>query len=348
MILATEAGTAPRRGLARRILRGLGLVLLALPLMVMTLWAVAALYLDARIPWLRLPLAAGYALALLLAARASKQRWQAAAVCLGGFTVVLAWWLSLRPANDRDWKPDVAVLPWAEFAGEQVTLHNIRNCDYRTETNFVVRHYDKTYDLSKLRTLDFYLVHWGSPWIGHTMLSFGFEGGDYLCISIETRMEKGESYSALRGFFRQFELTYVVADERDVVRLRTNYRKDEEVLLYRLRTGPERVRAIFEQYLRRANSLRSKPEWYNALTHNCTTNIRLDSDAASGRRSPFDLRILLNGRIDELLAAHGTFAADLPLIELRSRGHINDRARQADQSPDFSRCIRDGIPGMDR
>ena len=191
----------------------------------MTLWAAAALYFDVRIPWLRVPLAALYVLGLLAVWVLVKRRWLAAGLTAGGFALVLAWWFTLQPSNERDWQPDVAVLPYADINGSQVTLHRIRNCDYRTETDFDVRYYDKTFDLDKLRTADLYMVYWGSPNMAHTMVSFGFEGGDYVCFSIETRKQKGQGYSAIKGLFRQFELIYIVGDERDLVRLRTNYRQ---------------------------------------------------------------------------------------------------------------------------
>ena len=143
---------------------------------------------------------------------------------LAAFAVVLVWWLLMPPSNSRNWQPDVAVLPWADIQGNRVTIHNIRNCDYRSETDYTVRHYDKTFDLAKLKSVDLSLVYWGSPYIAHTMLSFGFEGDGYVCFSIETRKEIGEAYSTVKGFFRQYELTYVVADERDLIGLRTNYR----------------------------------------------------------------------------------------------------------------------------
>ena len=146
----------------------------------------------------------------------------------------------MPPSNNRDWQPDLATLAWAEIVGDKVTIHNIRNCDYRTETDFTVHHYDKTFDLSKLKGVDFFLVYWGSPKIAHTMMSFDFEGQGNVCFSIETRKEKGEDYSTVKGFFRQYELIYVVADERDLVRLRTNYRekgKGEDVYLYRLNSN---------------------------------------------------------------------------------------------------------------
>jgi hypothetical protein len=313
----------------------------------MAAWCVTALYVDMRPGWLRWPALGIFAGGVGTAVLVLPSLWKKLVGVLVCLAVVVGWWLTLKPSNERAWRPDVAVLPWAEIGNETVRIRNIRNCDYRTETEFDVRHYDKTLDLNRLRTVDLFLVYWGSPLIGHTMISFGFAGGDQVCFSIETRMEKGESYSALRGFFRQFELTYVIADERDVVRLRTNYRQGEEVYLYRLRIKPERARAIFLEYLRRANELREHPEWYNAATDNCTTNIRLHADAARGSRSPFDWRILLNGRLDEMLAEHGAFAAELPLSELKPRCHINARAHAVGNAADFAARIREGVPGID-
>jgi hypothetical protein len=253
--------------------------------------------------------------------------------------------LTLTPSNNRDWQPDLALLAYADIDGNKITVHNIRNCDYRTETDFDVHHYDKTFDLQKLRTADLYMVYWGAPYMAHTMVSFGFEGGDYLCFSIETRKTKGQGYSAIKGLFRQFTLMTVVADERDLVRLRTTYRKGEEVYLYRLRGTPDQARHLFLDYLRRLNHLRQRPQWYNAVTDNCTTGIR--TQRAAEDRAPWDWRILVNGYGDELLYEHGRIATNLPLAELKQRCHINERARAAGNAADFSARIRQGVPGID-
>jgi len=291
------------------------------------------------------PLAGAYSLAVLAVWILVKRRWRAAGLTAGGFALVLAWWFALQPSNDRDWQPDVAVLSYADIDGNKVTVHNIRHCDYRTETDFDVRHYDKTFDLDRIRTADLFMVHWGSPHMAHTMVSFGFEGGDYLCFSIETRKEKGESYSAVTGLFRQFELVYVAADERDVVRMRTNYRRGEEVYLFRLNGSPEQVRVFFLNYLRRMNTLRQRPEWYSALAHNCATSIRMQRAASD--RAPWDWRMLANGHGDELLYERGMIPTNLPLAELKQRSHVNTRARATDKEADFSRLIRQGVPGTD-
>jgi hypothetical protein len=308
-----------------------------------TLWSAAALFFDVRVAWLRLPLAVVYALGIVAVWIMVRRPWKMA-VTAAGFVVVLLWWISLQPSNNRNWLPDVAVLPYADIAGNRVTVHDIRNCDYRTETDYNVQHYDRTFELDALRTVDLYLVTWGSPDIAHTMVSFGFTNGDYVCFSIETRKEKGEDYSALKGFFRQFELTYIIADERDVVRLRTNYRKGEEACLYRLQVTPEQGRKLFLDYLRRANELHDHPAWYNALTDNCTIAIRTQRDAAD--RAPWDWRMLLNGHLDELLYERGTIVTNLPFAELKKVSNINQRARAADQAADFSQQIRQGLPGF--
>jgi hypothetical protein len=353
-IPAMNETTNNSRGSFRRILGWLAILLLGFLLIAMTLWAAAALYFDVRVSWLRVPMAAAYLLGvaaiwifLPVPAASSRRlpipRWLVKpVVTLGVFLLVLAWWLSLQPSNDRDWQPDVALLPYAEITGNQAVVHNIRNCSYRTEHDFDVHYYDKTVNLDELRTADLFLVTWGSPHIAHTMVSFGFEGGDHVCFSIETRKEKGEGYSAVKGLFRQFELTYIIGDERDLVRLRTNYRQGEEASLYHLRITPAQARTLFLDYLGRVNSLRNKPEWYNALTDNCTTGIR--AQRAAAERDPWDWRMLINGHLDELLYQRGTIATNLPFAELRQRSHINARAKSADQSANFSLSIRQDLP----
>jgi hypothetical protein len=270
-------------------------------------------------------------------------RWFKGLGFLAAFAVVLAWWLFMPPSNTRNWQPDVAVLPWADMQGTRVTIHNIRNCDYRSETDYTVRHYDRTFELAKLKSLDLFLVYWGSPYIAHTMLSFGFEGDGFVCFSIETRKEVGEAYSTIKGFFRQYELTYVVADERDLIGLRTNYR-GEQVYLYRLNASPDFIRKVFLDYLREVNSLKDRPEWYNALTGNCTTGIRVHT-APYNPNARLDWRIIVNGYIDEMLYERKAIDTSLPFPELKKRSLINDRAKGLDKTPDFSKLIRVGLPG---
>ena len=255
--------------------------------------------------------------------------------------VLLLWWSTLHPSNDRHWQPDVSRLPHAALDGDRLTIENVRNFDYRSETDFTERWETRTYDLSQLDHLDLFLSYWGSPKIAHTIMSWAFKDGQHLAVSIETRKEVGESYDAIAGFFRQYELYYVVADERDVIRLRTNYR-GEHVYLYPLRTPLERVRLALVDYAKSIDSLVEKPEFYNAGTDNCTTTIRMHAQQI-GAKMPWDYRILMNGYVDELLYERGIIDTSRPFAEVKASSLIDARARAADHDPAFSRRIRDGI-----
>jgi hypothetical protein len=328
------------------LIRGLcaaGATLAWLVLFAVSAWAVGALYFDLPFPSARAPAAIGYVTLLVAALIVVKERWRKAGVWLVGFVLVLAWWVTLRPSNDRAWQPDVAQTAWAQLDGEHATIHNVRNFDYRTEDDYVPRWETRTFDLAQMRGVDLFVTYWGSPWIAHPIVSFQFGDTDHLAISIETRKVLGQTYSAIRGFFRQYELIYIIADERDVVRLRTNYRQGEDVYLYHIRMAPQRARAIFLDYVRSANALHQAPTFYNALTTNCTTDIRVHTVAtASGAPPPWDWRILVNGKGDELLYERGTLAGALPFAELKRRAWINDAARAADHASDFSQRIREG------
>ena len=255
---------------------------------------------------------------------------------------VVLWWVSIPPSNTRDWAPDVAHTADSVFNGSSVTIENVRNFKYRSESDYDQRWETRTYDLDKVRGLDLFLSFWGPTQIAHTIASWEFDDGQHLAISIETRKEKGESYSALRGFFRQYELYYVVADERDLVGLRTNYR-GEQVYLYRIRATASQARALLVDYLGEINRLADHPQWYNALTQNCTTAIRghAQNIGAGGR---LDWRLLANGHLDQLLYERGLIDRGIPFDELRNRSNITEKAKAADDFSDFSARIRQGLP----
>jgi Domain of unknown function (DUF4105) len=296
----------------------------------------------------RLALAAVYGVAGLAAVVALVLR-RRVRVALPVFAVALvaiaAWWGSITPSNERDWQPEVAKLAYATINGDMVTVHNIRNFDYRTETDFTPAYYDRTYDLNKLDSADLVAVYWMGPAIAHLLLSFGF-GDDHLAISIEARKEKGEGYSSAKGFFRQYELYYVVADERDVLRVRTNYRKDppEDVYIYPLRGPRENLRRVFLEYIRKMNALREHPEFYNTLTTNCTTAILMNT-RVNPESLPFSWKVLLSGYTPAYVYESGRIDRSLPFEELKRRSLVNAAAQSADQAPDFSRRIRAGLPG---
>lgn len=307
-------------------------------------WSVACLWIDgsglvARALAGSMIAAAG--LAVVFVPRLGLRRlWIACALLV---LPVQAWWLALEPSNARDWQPEVARLPSATFEGELVTIENVRHLEYRSERDFDARWETRTIDLSKLTGVDMFLSYWGSPLIAHTIASWTFADAPPLAISIETRKEKGESYSAALGFFRQFELYYVVADERDVIGLRTSHR-DERVFLYHLRTPIPVARALLIDYLQSVNQLAMQPRWYHAITHNCTTTIRRHAQHVAPR-NPFSWKLLVNGYLDELGYARGTIDTSLPFDELRRRSDITERARAVGDAPDFSARIRDGLPG---
>ena len=254
------------------------------------------------------------------------------------------WWSGLRPSNERDWQPEVARLAYATINGDLVTVHNIRNFDYRTETDFTPAYYVRTYDLNKLDAADLVAVYWMGPAIAHLFISFGF-GDDHLAVSIEARKEKGEGYSSAKGFFRQYELYYVVADERDVIRVRTNYRRDppEDVYVYPLRGPRENIRRLFLEYVRKMNGLREQPEFYNTLTTNCTTAILMNTRVNPGSL-PFSWKVLLSGYTPAYVYEAGRMDQSLPFEELKRRSLVNAAAQAADQAPDFSRRIRAALP----
>lgn len=257
---------------------------------------------------------------------------------------MLVYWLLIPPSNDRPWRKDVAVLPHTDIKGNLITIHNIRNFDYRTTTNFDVRYYDKTFDLDKLKSEDFLMSFWAPIPFCHTMVSFVFDGGDYLCVSIETRPEQDETFAPLAACFKQFELIYVAADERDAIRLRTNFR-DESVYLYHIQTTRDGMRRFFLRYCERMNDLWARPEWYCTLTRNCTTDMPRPDGRTYGLL-PGSWKVIINGFVDEFLHRRGSLDQRMPLVELRKLGHINTRAQNAGDSPDFSQRIRDGIPDL--
>lgn len=336
-----------RRNRGHRRGRLAGLLLAWLCVLGLSAWAAAALLIDLPVDW-RLPLAALYLVGLVAVVIFAPRQMLKIGLSLVLFAVVLIWWLSIAPSDTRNWQTDVDRTAWAEISGDKVTIHNVRNFDYRTEKDYVPRWETRHYDLSQLQGVDIFLTFWGSPWIAHPILSFQFANGDHIALSVETRMEVGEEYSAVRGFFRQFELIYIVADERDVIRLRANYRADDEqVYLYHSTARPDAARAVLLDYLKSVNALHERPQFYNALTSNCTTNIRLHTAAASDALPPWDWRLLLNGKSDRFAYQYGRLVTDgLSFDELKSRAHINEAAAAADQSPDFSKLIRVDRPGF--
>jgi hypothetical protein len=319
--------------------------LFALAILALGAWAAAALYFG---PLASTVGALVVAASTLLAAFAAVRRlgsWLPIlffALVMAGFAFV---WSRVEPSNARNWQSDVDVLPYATFDGDKVTLHNVRNFQYWTELDYTASYYTKTYDLNDLDEVDLIAVYWMGDAIAHIMLSFGFAGRDYVTISIETRKQVGESYDTLKGFFRQYELIYVVADDRDVIRLRTNFRKNppEDTYLYKLGIPKENARRLFLDYLREINELKEHPAFYNTMTTNCTTNIYRHTLVNPGEH-PFSWKLLLSGYAPQYVYERGGLGNALPFAELRKRSLVNPVAQANDKAEDFSQLIRANLP----
>jgi hypothetical protein len=313
---------------------------------VLIVWATLAIYYS-NLPWagLRLALAIAFAAFAVWAVWLSPQRRMSMALVVL-YLGVVAWWISISPSHDRQWRPEVAVMPRAFINDDRVRLTGVRNFEYRTRNDFTVHYEEREVSLSHVTALDFYVSYWSEGLVGHTFLSFIFDDSPPLSISIETRPEVGEGFAPIASLFKQFELIYVVGDERDLVGVRAN-RRNETVYLYRLNASADDARRLLLVYLARINELADRPEFYHLLSNSCTINIIRYANAA-GRSGKFDVRHLLNGLMDSYLYHSGRVDTSLPFDELRRRSLINEAAREVDGAPDFSQRIRASLPTSGR
>ncbi len=258
---------------------------------------------------------------------------------------VAYWFLIVKgghPSNERDWSLDQAVLPYAEIGENEARIYDIRNFIYRSTSDYDTNYYDASFDLNRINSVDFVMEPFSdNPGAAHTFLSFGFDDGRYVAISPEIRKEKGERFSAFKGLFNQYELMYVIADERDVIGLRANFRKDK-VYVYPGKTTKENIRKLFVDMLQRANKLKEEPEYYNTLFNSCTVNLANHINNISPGRISLDPRIILPGKSDELAIGLGLISTDLPLEDARNKFMVNDKAGQYKDSLYFSQRIREG------
>ncbi len=302
-----------------------------------TTWIALATHYHFRWPWLRwlvslVPLVGvGTSLAVL-----PLVPW-ALAVWLGLLVITIAWWLSLRPKMDGDWALGMEVLPRAEIVGDTLCVRQFRSFSYEAEDKPTRRYEERTYDLAKLSSLDYFLSHWSGPVMAHTLVSFGFDDGQFLCVSVEARRERWQSYSPLWGIFRAYHLMFVLGDERDIVRLRTNIRRDR-VYMYRLRLPPEHLRRLLLDYVSRVERLAAQPAWYNSFSSNCTTNLFYQGRAPAPWWMKFG--IFLNGYSARTMYRLGYLSNSLPFQELQARSDIRERALAAGDAADFSQQIR--------
>ncbi len=288
------------------------------------------------------------------------------------------WWRSITPSNDRDWAPDVARMttgslslathsgkratietsstaPLASDDTELVTLHNVRNFTWRSETDIDERWETRHYDLAQLSSVDLIVSYWTIPAIAHTLVSFGFDDGRHVVFSVEIRKEKGEEFSEIGGFLKRFELSVVAADERDIIGVRSKVR-DEKVFLFRTQLNAADRRALFLAYIDEANTLAATPRFYHTLTANCTTIVfgmmqRIIGDL------PWDYRLLASGYLPNYVYDLGGLDTRYDFATLERMGYVSRRvnaalsdAAAADAKEasgvEFSRAIRVGIPEL--
>ena len=316
----------------------------ALVTFVSGLWGTLAL-------WYQLPggatlRAAGSALwtlvVLALATLAvSQHSWLPLAVYALIYGILLLWWSNIAPSNQRIWTDDVSHLLTGTVAGNQVSLSNVRNFTWRSNDDYDVRWETRHYDLDQLASADAVLSYWGSRAIAHAMISFGFADAGHVVFSVEIRKQRGERYSTLGGFFKQFESILVAADERDIIRVRTNVRGEDDYL-YPLNLDKPVLRSLFLSYVQHANTLKAKPAFYNTFTSNCTTMVyRMARHIDPGL--PHDARLILTGYLPDYLYKVGVVDQSVTIDELRRRGRITERANSSAASEDFSRAIRVGL-----
>ena len=320
----------------------IGLVLVALALY---FWSIPALYFSIPWDWLGICASIVFAVGAPTALIKCKARRRTFFIIFIVAIIITVWQQSLRPTNNRDWKTSVARLPEIKIEGNEVKIANIRNFDYRTTTDFTPRYYTRTFKLDELETLDYILSYWdGHKVIAHTIFSFGFKNGEYLAVSVETRLSKTQTQSLLGGIFNQYELIYVLADERDLIRLRTNFRK-EEVFLYRVRVSQKALRKAFVKIVKRAAGLHTRPRFYNTVKQNCLTTLLADLSTAQGKKYHFDFRFIMNGHSDALLYRKGILVTGgFPFDELKKLRHLNQYVENdPDAATNYSKKIR--LPG---
>ncbi len=316
-------------------------------MLALSAWTAAALWFQAPAGPRARQLLIGLWLLFSVVAAVGVWRGHGAAALLAfglAYAAVLLWWHTLKPSNERQWADDVAHTSHGEVSGDAVTLHNVRNFRWRSRTDYTQRWETRHYDLRQLRSLDMITSYWRSRAIAHVLFSFGFADGRYVVFSVEIRRERGEAFNEIGGFFKEFELSVIATDERDVVAVRTNVRGEDDYL-YRLRLPPADIRSLFLAYVEQTNQLVHTPRFYNTVTVNCTTLVYRMLRHIVGAL-PLSYRVLFSGYLPEYVYALGGLDGRYSLAELRALGRITERAKQAGDTEHFSAAIRAGIPEL--
>ena len=331
-----------------KLIANLSFMVLIINTFALYLWAIVSLSFILPWGWLQASGALAFALACPLALIFIKPRRRTFIAISSIVVAITIWQQAIPPTNNRDWQPSVARLPAIAVDGNEVRINNIRNFDYRSETDFTPRYYNRNYKLNELISLDYILSYWDSnKAIAHTMFSFGFKNGDYIAVSVETRLAKNQQQSLLSGIFNQYELIYILADERDILRLRTNFRK-EQIYLYRVKADHILLQKVFVEIIKHAAALQKRPRFYNTLKHNCLTTLFADLRRAQGKQYYLDYRFILNGYSDELLFTRGVLVTGgFPFKQLKAHRHINKYVEGLpDAEKDYSKKIRPPNSGM--
>ena len=321
-------------------------LLLSLLLLIAAAWGGLALYyqLPLSMPWL----VAGLLLWAGLSVFALVHLWRGrrlhgVLIYLALHATLLLWWNSLTPTNQQQWQDDVAQMTSGRVEGDQVTLFNVRNFAWHSDTEYTPRWETREYDLSKLKSVDMITSHWGMDAIAHVLVSFGFDDHQFVTFSVEIRKKKGQEFSEIAGFFKQYELSILATDERDAIAVRPNVR-GEDTYLYRIDMPAAIRRQLFLSYIEQANQLLKQPRFYNTVTANCTTLVFGMMQHISGDL-PLDSRLLLTGYLPSYIEEQDGLTDGFDLAQLRTAGRITERSKQAGQSPDYSKIIRQGVPG---
>ncbi|HDZ55491.1 MAG TPA: DUF4105 domain-containing protein [Pseudomonas xinjiangensis] len=319
----------------------------SLAVILTSVWAILALWFQ--LPWsgaIRAGVVILWTLlvAVLTVCLWSGKPWIAVLIYPAMYVALLVWWGSLEPAHDRDWADDLARITTGAIEGDQATLFDVRNFSWRTEDDYDVRWETRKYNLSRLETVDLITSEWGMPGIAHILVSFGFGNDEFVTFTVEIRRERQETFSAVGGFFKKFELDVLATDESDAVRVRTNIR-GEDAHLYSVNMPQEAMRQLFTAYVTEANRLARNARFYHTVTANCTIIVyNMMEQIVDGL--PIDYRLFLSSYLPSYVKEVGGLEP-LPLDTLRERGNITDRALQAGDADDFSRMIRQGVPGWD-
>ncbi|MCP4177314.1 MAG: DUF4105 domain-containing protein [bacterium] len=258
--------------------------------------------------------------------------------------IVIIFFTHMIPFDNKNWIDSVAVMPSVSFDKNLVSVRNIRNFDYETEFIYKIDYYNKTFDINSIKSVDYILSYWDDNiYIAHTLLRFGFDNGSHICVSVETRLEKGEPQSGLRGLYNQYELIYILADESDILMLRTNYRK-EKVYVFPFKGTKEDMERLFWAVMKKVQHLEHKPEFYNTLKENCLTSLTNELRKIKDRKILFDYRYILNGQSDKLGYERGLFTTnEMNFKEFKKKHYINQYISDKTDKNNYSQVIRDGM-----